>query len=77
MQLRKGFSEGFLKIQWLMSLGLYNNQTHQRIGKSALSSMRHVLRGAEQNLFYWFLIKSQNVVINRIYFKNVGTELTT
>ena len=49
MQLRNGLSDGFLKIQWLMSLGLYNNQTHQRIGKSALSSMRHVLRGAEQN----------------------------
>ena len=28
-----------------MSLGLYNNETHQRIGKSALRSMRHVLKG--------------------------------
>ena len=60
-----------------MSLGLYNNETHQRIGKSALSSMKHVLRGAEQNLFYWFLIKSQKVVINRIHFKKIETELTT
>ena len=55
-----------------MSLGAYNNQTHQRI-----RYMRHVLRDAEQNLFYWFFIKSQKVVINRIYFKKVGTELTT
>ena len=76
MQLRKGFSEGFFEMEWLMSLGLYNNP-YQRIGKSALSSMRHVLRDAEKNLFYWFLIKSQKVVINRIYFKKVGTELTT
>ena len=60
-----------------MSLGAFNNQTHQRIGKSALSYMRHVLRGAEQNSFYWFLITSQKVLINRIYFKKVGTKLTT
>ena len=60
-----------------MSLGAYNNQTHQSIRKSALSYMKHVLRGAEQNLSYWFLIKSQKVVINRIYFKKVGTKLTT
>ena len=40
--------------------------------------MRHVLlRGAEQNLFYRFLIKSQNVVINRIYFRKIETELKT
>ena len=77
MQFRKGYSEGLLKMEWLMSLGAYNYQTHQKIGKSALSYMKHVLRDAEQNLFYWFLIKSQNVVINRIYFKKVGTELTT
>ena len=60
-----------------MPLGAYNRQTHQRIGKSALSYMRHVLRGTEQNLFDWFFIKSQNVVINRVYFKKVGPELTT
>ena len=55
-----------------MFLGAYNNQTPQRI-----RYMRHVSRDAEQDLFYWFLIKSQKVVINRIYFKKVGTELTT
>ena len=60
-----------------MSLGAYNRQTHQRIGKSALSYMTHVLRGAEKNSFYWFLIKSQKVAINRIYFQKIETELTT
>ena len=76
MQLRKGFSEGFLKMEWLMSLRAWR-QTHQRIRKSTLSYMRHVLRGTEQNSFYWFLMKSQNVVISRIYFKKIETELTT
>ena len=47
------------------------------LGKSV---SKHALKGAEQHSFYWFLIKSKNVIINRIYFnakRNKNGSLTS